>query len=474
MTSNEALLIIDDELDLLKGLKRLLFAGIRIEILISQSPNEALEIIKSNPVSVVLSDIKMPEMDGLDLLSVIKHDFPAVEVIMMTAFGTIDIAVESLKRGAFDFVTKPIDIERLTHLLKKCLEHQRLIQKNIFLEKKLYEKDNFIIGESNAIQSVLKTLKIIAKSDLTVLIAGESGTGKELAARAIYEWSNRKDKEFIVVNCPAIPENLLESELFGYKKGSFTHATGDKKGLFEIANGGTVFLDEIGDISINLQTKLLRFLQEGEIKPVGSNITKKIDVRIVAATNQDIPKKIEAGLFREDLFFRLNVLNVKMPALREIKEDIPLIALHFLKEFCLKNNLSPKIFSSKAIDALIYFDWTGNIRELKNIVERSALFSQDEIIDYEDLRFDSQINSIDRKPNSSPGALLKLHDFSDMPYHDAKDLLIKDFAVDYLTNKLKETRGNVTLAAQKSGLERQYFQQLMRKYNILSERFKAQ
>jgi len=474
MKSKENLLIIDDELDLLKGLKRLLFAGIGIEILLTQSPNEALEIIKSNPVSVVLSDIKMPEMDGLDLLSVIKHDFPAVEVIMMTAFGTIDIAVEALKRGAFDFVTKPIDIERLTHLLKKCLEHQRLLKKTILLEKKLQEKDNIIIGESMAIKSVLNTLKIVAKSDLTVLITGESGTGKELASRAIYEWSNRKDKEFIVVNCPAIPENLLESELFGYKKGSFTHASADKKGLFELANNGTIFLDEIGDISINLQTKLLRFLQEGEIRAVGSNITKKVDVRIIAATNQDMLGKIKSGLFREDLYFRLNVLNVRMPGLREIKEDVPLIAMHFLKEFCLKNNLTPKIFSPGAIDRLLNFSWTGNVRELKNIVERSSLFSQGEIIDYEDLRFDSQINSGDREANLSPGALLKVNDFSDMPYHDAKDLLIKDFAVDYLTNKLKETKGNVTLAAQKSGLERQYFQQLMRKYNILSEKFKVQ
>ncbi len=390
---------------------------------------------------------------------------------MMTAYGAIDIAVESLKKGAYDFITKPLDVERLVHLLNKCIQHQTLIRKNILLEKQLFERQTKIIGESKKIKNILNQLKIIAKSDLTALITGESGTGKELAAKTIHEWSPRKEKKLIIVNCPAIPESLLESELFGYKKGAFTQAMADKKGLFEIADKGSIFLDEIGDLSINLQTKLLRFLQEGEIRPVGENRTKKVDVRIIAATNHDLQKKIEKDLFREDLYYRLNVVNIRMPSLYEIKEDIPIIANFFLNEFCIMNNIPQKTFSPEAMDLLVNFNWTGNIRELKNIVQRTALFSSGNIISMDEIKFDKRGSSKAQYFNEISHLNV---DLLEIPYHQAKEQILRDFSVDYLSEHLKKTKGNVTLAAQMSGLDRQYFQQLMRKYNILSERFRLQ
>jgi DNA-binding NtrC family response regulator len=407
----------------------------------------------------------MPGMNGIDLLKHIKETDDSTLVIMMTAYGTIEDAVESLKLGAYDYITKPFDEERLLHTLKKALEHYHLIKRNIELEKRVKEKETIdgFIGESIPIRRLVETIKVVAKTDLTVLITGETGTGKGLAARIIHALSNRVNKSFIAINCASIPENILESELFGYKKGAFTGATHDKKGLFEAAHGGTLLLDEIGDLPTILQAKLLMVLEEKEIRPLGDTKSYKIDVRVIATTNQNLKEKIASYQFRPDLYHRLNVVSIVTPSLSEIAEDIPSIANHYLSLYCREFNISSKRFSEDTLKMLISRRWSGNVRELQNEIRRAVIFSNGEMITPQDFRYDSK---------NLPCPEDIVHSLSKLAYKEARRGLLEKFNVEYISELLKECSGNVSLAAKKAGLERQSLQHLMRKYGINSEEFR--
>jgi len=450
---------------MLRLLERLIKREMDIDVYSVDNGEDALKFISENNVGVVLADIKMPKMDGIELLRQIKRLNGSIVVIMMTAYGTIEIAVESLKLGAYDFITKPFDEERLLHSIKRAIEHYDLIQRNLDLERRIKERETigYFVGQSAPIKKLVETIKLVAKTDVTVLITGETGTGKDLAARMLHALSNRADKPFVVVNCPAIPENILESELFGYKKGAFTGATHDKKGLFETADGGTIFLDEIGDISPVLQAKLLRVLQEGEIKPLGDTRTYKIDVRVIAATNQNLEDKIFSGQFREDLYYRLNVVSVYTPSLREIPEDIPLIANQFLSQYCSEFGVSPKRFSEDVLKMLVARKWSGNIRALQNEIKRAIIFSKGDIITPEDFKAERfELSCLE----DTISALCNLE------YKEARKQILEKFNVEYISRLLRDSKGNISLAAKKAGIERQSLQHLMRKYRVNANDFR--
>ncbi|MGD8366228.1 MAG: sigma-54 dependent transcriptional regulator [Desulfobacterales bacterium] len=461
----QTLLIVDDLNDMRKFLTRLIGRAMAVEVHTASDGERALEIIAGRNISVVLADIRMPKMDGIELLGRIRRLDPEAIVIMMTAFGSIENAVESLKLGAYDYVTKPFDEERLLHTVTKALEHHALARRTVDLEKKIRDKETLqaFLGRSRPLQMAIETLRRAAKTEATILITGETGTGKDLAAKMIHELSPRAGKPFVAVNCPAIPENILESELFGYRKGAFTGAEHDQEGLFEAAEGGTIVLDEIGDISPTLQAKLLRVLQEKEIKPLGDNRTRSVDVRIVAATNRDLSRKIASGEFREDLYYRLNVVSIRMPSLRDIPEDIPLIANHFLSLYCAEAGVAPKRFSESAMRRLAARTWSGNVRQLQNEIQRAVIFSTGTRIEAED--FDAENTKLDCLEGERAT-------FRDARFKEAKERVLKNFEVQYISHLLRELDGNVSLAARTAGLERQSLQYLMRKHRISADQFR--
>jgi DNA-binding NtrC family response regulator len=462
----QIILIVDDNPDMIHFLERLIKSELHLETRSAASAESALQIINENTVHCVLADMKMPGMDGMQLLQAIRKKDALLPVIIMTAYGAIETAVQAMKEGAYDFITKPFEEERLLHTVVRALEHQRLLRKNLDLERRLRakEKETFFVGESARMKELIDTVKLVARTDVPVLITGETGTGKELAARMIHSFSNRTGKPFVVVNCPAIPENILESELFGYRKGAFTGANADREGLFQAAREGTLFLDEIGDISLPLQAKLLRVLQEGELKPLGDTTTQVVDVRVIAATNRDLESNVAAGLFRSDLYYRLNVVSVHTPPLREIPEDIPLIAFHFLSLFCAELGLEPKRLTEEAIKLLVSGEWRGNARELQNEIKRAVIFSKDEFLAPEDFRNGSELMA----GHESDSEIYTLD------YRDARKKILTSFNVEYITRLLSQTEGNVSLAAQTAGLERQSLQHIMRKYGITSGEFRKE
>jgi DNA-binding NtrC family response regulator len=367
----DKILVVDDE----KSILDLLSVVLRKEgysVLTSLSATQALNIINKEDLDLVLTDIKLPQMSGMEILKYVKAKKPGIPVIMITAYGTIKQAVEAFKEGAIDYVVKPFDMEELKIIVAQGLEKHRLKQENILLKKEFREKYSFsnMVGKSKSMQEIYNLIEKIASSDTTVLITGESGTGKEIAARAIHVHSLRKERPFVSINCGALPENLLESELFGHMKGSFTGAVVTKKGMFEVAEKGTLFLDEVGEMSPLTQVKLLRTLQERKIRRVGGTEEIPVDVRIIAATNQDLKKKIEQGRFRDDLFYRLHVISFEMPPLRKRKDDVPVLANHFLHKFCEKLGKNPKRFAPEVINTFETYPWPGNVRELENVIER--------------------------------------------------------------------------------------------------------
>ncbi len=460
-----SILIVDDMHDMLKFLERLIKAELHADVYTTDNGKDAIEMIVGNPVRIVLADIRMPEMSGVELLRHVKEIDNSITVIMMTAYGSIEDAVETLKLGAYDYVTKPFDEERLLHTLKKAIEYDGLFQKNVDLEKKIKAREaaESLVGKSPPIQRLVEIVKVVARTDLTVLVTGETGTGKDIVARMVHALSQRTDGAFVPVNCPAIPENILESELFGYRKGAFTGATQDKKGLFEAADGGTIFLDEIGDLSHPLQAKLLRVLETKELKPLGEARIHKIDVRVVASTNQDLKEKIARNQFREDLYHRLNVVSIVTPSLSQIPEDIPLITNHYLAVYCSELNVAPKKFSDDALKVLASRRWSGNVRELQNQIRRIAIFSKGEVIVPEDFTFDF---SDDQRAQAVTEGSPRLD------YKEARKTLLRDFNIKYISDLLKECNGNVSSAAKKADLERQSLQHLMRRYGINSEKFR--
>jgi|Deesub1362B_J571_1020462.scaffolds.fasta_scaffold00078_21 DNA-binding NtrC family response regulator len=382
------ILVVDDEPKQRAILKTIL-AEEGYRVYEASNGKEALKLIKERPPELVLTDLKMPDMDGIQLLKSIKElgITPEPAILLMTAYGTIPSAVEAIKNGAFDYLTKPLDRDTLLVKIRQALDRQDLLKENIRLRNTLYERFSIegIIGRSEAMKRVIEAVKKVAPTNATVLILGESGTGKELIARAIHYNSLRREGPFTAINCASIPDNLLESELFGYEPGAFTGANTRKKGLFESSHMGTVFLDEIGDMPAALQPKLLRVLQDGEVRRLGGKETIKVDIRVLAATNQDIEELIDKGQFREDLYYRLKVVTIKLPPLRERREDIPLLAEYFLKRYNEEFGKRIKGFDREALQLLVNYHWPGNIRQLESVIERAVIMSDADIIRVQDI-----------------------------------------------------------------------------------------
>lgn len=369
------ILYIDDEISALKAISAILKKeGYNVHT--ATNAEDGIDIIKSSQIDCLLLDYRLPGMDGIDLLRWLRLNNIDIPTVMLTAYGTIEKAVEAMKLGAHHYLIKPVDTELLVNVLKEAIEKSKGLRKKDTLESPFPE----IIGKSKVMQEIFYIMEMVAESNANVLITGESGTGKELVARAIHRKSLRNEKPFVIVDCTTIPENLLESELFGHEKGAFTGATERKIGLIELANEGTVFLDEIGELPMSLQKKLLRFLQEKEIQRIGGTQRIKVDVRVISATNRDLEKAVAEGTFREDLFWRLNVVRINLPPLRERKEDIPLLVNHFLHKFSKENNKPIPQLEPEVMDAIISYDWRGNVRELANVIERSVVLSPSGLI----------------------------------------------------------------------------------------------
>lgn len=362
------ILIVDDERSIRNTLKDILEVE-SYQVDVVESGIEALDLIKENNYDVVFSDIKMPQMDGVELLQKIKVNNPEMPIIMISGHGTIETAVDCIKKGAYDFIEKPIDLNRLLIVVRNALDRTKQASEIRVLKRKIDQRYE-MIGCSPSVERLRKMIATIAPTDARVLITGDNGTGKEVVARQIYLQSNRANKPFVEVNCAAIPSELIESELFGHEKGAFTSAIKQRIGKFEQADGGTIFLDEIGDMALSAQAKVLRCLQENVVSPVGSDKLIKIDVRVIAATNKDLKEEIKKGNFREDLFHRLNVIPLHVSKLADRREDIPLLVEHFLQVICTEQGIAPKKFDETAIELLKNYPWPGNIRELRNIVER--------------------------------------------------------------------------------------------------------
>lgn len=358
------------------------------EVLLATDGAEGIKMVRENKVDAVLTDLKLPKKNGIEVLRASKEENPLTPVILMTAFGSVETAVSAMKSGAYDFITKPIDIDRLLILLKRSLKNRRLVTENLLLKDELSHQLGMpeIIGKSPDMLVVAENMQKVASTKTTVLLLGESGTGKELFARAIYSLSPRNDEPFVPINCAAIPGELLESELFGHEKGSFTGAEGRKLGKFELANKGTVFLDEIGEMNIVLQSKVLRALQEGEIERVGGAKPIKVDIRIIAASNKNLETAVAENAFREDLYYRLSVFPLVIPPLRERKEDIPALVEHFIAKFSVEMNIPQKSISPGAIDILKRYSWKGNVRELENVIERALILCEGDTVTQKELR----------------------------------------------------------------------------------------
>ncbi len=381
---NANILIVDDEKNIREGL-RLVLKKDNHTVFLAPDGSDAISILKNNEIDLVITDLKMPNMDGENLLAYIMKDFPGIPVIVLTGHGTVETAVKAMRDGAYDFLTKPLNIEKLSIIVERALSKRLLEIENRKLQSKLSIYFGNLIGKSERMASVLNIVEQVAPTKASVLVLGENGVGKELVANLIKDLSTRNDKPFIKLHCSALSESLLESELFGHEKGAFTGAVKSKKGRFELADGGTIFLDEIGEISHTIQVKLLRILQEKTFERVGGESTLSVDVRIIAATNRDLKKEVDEGRFREDLYYRLNVVQVVVPPLRERKDDIPLLISHFLLELCRESNKSIFEITNKAKNALYNYSWPGNVRELRNAIESAVVLTKDAVIDIDDL-----------------------------------------------------------------------------------------
>ncbi|HCY83586.1 MAG TPA: sigma-54-dependent Fis family transcriptional regulator [Desulfobacteraceae bacterium] len=462
------ILVVDDEKDMTRLLQRTLEPELDCKVTMAFSGEMALNVVRQADVSfdLVISDIRMPEMDGFELLDRLKTAYPDLTVVMLTAYGNIESAVAAIKKGAYDFISKPFEQDELIFKIQKALERSRLLNENKRLQQACKTETLPLIGQSPAMEKVFEKISLVAGSDVTVLITGESGTGKDLTARSIHALSDRKDKSYIPVNCPTIPEHILESELFGYKKGAFTNAYRDKTGLFQEADKGTIFLDEIGDVGPSIQTKLLRVIQEKEVKPLGDTRVDKVDVRIIASTNQDLREKIANKEFREDFFYRLSVITIELPPLRERITDIPLLSDHLLAKHCQKLNKSPKRLSDNVRDLLMKQHWQGNVRELENVLVQGILYSEGDTI--------RRSNIPIRNGGDQDNTCQELDpETGQMPYKAAKEKILNQFNHNYIGAMLTMTGGNITQAAKRCAMDRQALQQIMKRYGIDPDEYRA-
>jgi len=459
-------LLVDDEPTLLRALEAYLRKK-GYDVVGLDSPIVATQRLAAEDFDVALLDIKMPQLSGLELLNAVKHRRPEIEVIMMTGHATVETALAAVKAGAYDYLTKPFDdIEIVGRSVGKAAERKALFDRNRQLELQLREREGAapegLVGSSAPMREVVRMIEAVAYSSTTVLVTGESGTGKELVARALHARSPRKSHPFVALNCGALTETLLESELFGHVKGAFTGAQRDQKGLFDAADGGTIFLDEIGDIPMATQVRLLRVLQEGEIKRVGSADSVKVDVRVVAATHRDLPKLVKTGKFREDLFYRLNVINIPLPPLRERVEDVPLLAHHFLRRYADRLAKKVRTLSPEAVELLCGYRWPGNVRELENAVERAVVLCRTDALTPTDLppAVSGRTAPLVREApvGGDEAAWLSLS------YAAAKEQALRRFEKSYVDALMRACDNNISAAARKAGMDRSNFKRVLRKY----------
>lgn len=459
----EKILLIDDNKSTIDALSQIIIEKGHTPIS-AYSAEDGYKIYKSTTPDMIITDMKMPGMSGLDLLQKIRSDDEAIPVIVVTAFGTVKSAVQAVKLGAFDFITKPFSVDEIEIKIDKALNSRRLTLKNqelslenAYLREEIGHEFSEIIGKSAAMQTVFSHIKKVAPANSPVLILGNSGTGKELVARAIHVHSNRKDRPFIKVSCAALAQGVLESELFGHEKGSFSGAIRRKPGRFEIAAQGSIFLDEIGEIPADIQVKLLRILQEKEFERVGGTETLKMNARIIAATNQDLAALIKSGKFREDLYYRLNVVPITLPSLQDRKEDIPVLVDHFITKYNVETGRQVRDVSPEALNALINYNWPGNIRELENVIERAIVMSTQTQLRLEDL------------PDNLVTDVIDLHDSVPEPVNEPGSLveLVNDFERKLIQEILDKNEGNIARAARKLKTKRTTLRYKIEKYRLL-------
>ncbi|MDX9754742.1 MAG: sigma-54 dependent transcriptional regulator [bacterium] len=451
------ILIVDDEKGMCHILKRMISdQGYTVDT--ANTGEEALSLFDKEDYHAAMLDVRMPGMDGITLLGRIKQRSPDTMVIMMTAYGTVETAVTAMKRGAYEYITKPFNNDEVLHIINNAMERVHLLDRAKYLAQQLEERTSLqgIIGQSKKMNDLFFLIEKVAPTDSTVLILGESGTGKELVAHAVHNQSPRKEEKFLAINCGALPRELIESELFGHEKGAFSGAHQRKIGLFEAADEGTVFLDEIGDLPMELQVKILRVLEQKEIRRIGSVESKKVDVRILAATNRDLRDDVKTGSFREDLFYRLSIMDLHLPPLRDRKEDIPALVEHFIRSFNQKMNRSVDGVTPEALRILMNHDWPGNVRELENIIQRCMI-----------LRDTGTIQGDDLPPTllaAPPSVESPLFDPELIPFLKAREA----FEHRYLESLLNTNQGNVTRSALMAGISRRHLQELMKKYDLRS------
>jgi len=455
------ILVVDDEDIVLKSCLRIL-DGNDYQIETASNGHEALRKVEETPYDVIILDIMMPNLSGMEVLRQVKETHPDVDVIMITGLSQIDTAVQAMKLGAFDYISKPFEPDELNLVLQRALERRRLLQENLNLRSEVESKYRFenIIGSSPPMQALYRLVAQCAPTNSTVLLTGESGTGKELIARAIHHNSLRRDKPFVPVDCTSLSETLLESELFGHVKGAFTGAIANKKGMFEVADAGSLFLDEIGNFSVSIQAKLLRVLDERKFRSVGDTRTQTANFRLITATNKDLNAMVAAGTFRDDLYYRINIFPIHVPALRERRDDIPALAYHFLKSFSATLGKKVTDISEGAMSALMTYEWPGNVRELENAIQRATILTDDNVI-----RRGHFVNIAEpRRPEGS--AVPRTGEELKRLKKAAREKSVEDVEKQFVLEALKRNEWNVTRSAEETGMQRPNFQALMKKYAI--------
>ena len=449
---SKAILVVDDEESICQTLGGIL-KDEGHEVITAVSGEDALRVVDEDPPNLVLLDIWLPGIDGIEVLKAIKAGHPQIQVIIMSGHGTIETAVKATRLGAFDFIEKPLSLEKVILVVNHALEMVRLEEENLFLKQKVSHEYE-LTGQSGPIQDLMEMIGIVAPTNAWILIMGENGTGKELVARSIHRQSRRAQKSFIEVNCAAIPEDLIESELFGHEKGAFTGATAMKRGKFDLANEGTIFLDEVADMSLKAQAKVLRILQEKKFERVGGNKLIPTDVRVLAATNKDLEKEMEEGRFRQDLYYRLNVIPLRIPPLRDRKEDISLLVAQFIEDFALKEGEPEKEVTDEVLAVLMKHNWPGNVRELKNIIERLVIMTPARVI--------SKFDLFPLFGEGKQETVLTEPEIANDSFRAAK----QDFERQYIIRKLREFDGNISKTAEAIGLERSNLHKKIRSYGL--------
>jgi two-component system NtrC family response regulator len=461
------ILVIDDEKVICEGC-RLILEEQGFSVTHCTTGQDGLNELESKDFDALLLDLKLPDMDGMQILSSVRQSHAWLPIIIMTGYATVQNAVAAMKQGAFDYLSKPFADDELTITVAKAIENKRLKEENQSLRQQLFDRFNFsnIIGENPKILKIFDQIRKVASTDSTILIQGDSGTGKEIFAKAIHAYSQRAARQFVAFDCSTISTSLLESELFGHVRGAFTGAVQDKAGLFAIANGGTLFLDEVSNLNLEVQGKLLRVMETQEYKPVGMARIKTTDIRVIAATNQDLKSMVSDGSFREDLFYRLNVFPIYLPALKERKDDIPRLAYHFLRSFCRQTGKRIEGFSNDALEVLINHDWPGNVRQLKNVIEHLVIMADSDFLELSFVfeQLETRRSSIPKVPNTLEELKTIKKQILEIRFGQVEKM--------FLGKALTKARGNITLAAKRVGMQRANFSALMKKHMLRATDYK--